>query len=184
MAQRSLHAVTKVYYRSMSCFATVSRQTVPACSAKVSHTKCPLLHHVVQSSSQSRSQRLIRKYGVIPTQPIVFLIIKQFVPYRTRGGTCCSGVSTPKIRSLAYSCMTSSRPRVTTPSAGLVFHLAQPLFQPKPQVAGQGCSTPCGTSCSMEGIFIDPNKVQDVLSCKAPMSVSNIQNFLGSARYY
>jgi hypothetical protein len=36
----------------------------------------------------------------------------------------------------------SSRPRVTTPSAGLVFRPAQPLFQPMPQVAGQGYSTP------------------------------------------
>jgi hypothetical protein len=36
----------------------------------------------------------------------------------------------------------SSRPRVTTPSAGHVFHPAQPLFQPRPQVAGQGYSTP------------------------------------------
>jgi hypothetical protein len=36
----------------------------------------------------------------------------------------------------------SSRPHVTTPSARPVFHPAQPLFQPKPQVAGQGYSTP------------------------------------------
>jgi hypothetical protein len=36
----------------------------------------------------------------------------------------------------------SSRPRVTTPSAGPVFHPAQPLFQLRPQVAGQGYSTP------------------------------------------
>jgi hypothetical protein len=36
----------------------------------------------------------------------------------------------------------SSRPCVTTPSAGPVFCPAQPLFQPKPQVAGQGYSTP------------------------------------------
>jgi hypothetical protein len=36
----------------------------------------------------------------------------------------------------------SSRPRVTTPSTGPVFRPAQPLFQPKPQVAGQGYSTP------------------------------------------
>jgi hypothetical protein len=36
----------------------------------------------------------------------------------------------------------SSRPRVTMPSAGLVFHPALPLFQPKPHVAGQGYSTP------------------------------------------
>jgi hypothetical protein len=35
-----------------------------------------------------------------------------------------------------------SRPRVATPSAGLVFHPAQPLFQPKPQVVGQGYSIP------------------------------------------
>jgi hypothetical protein len=35
----------------------------------------------------------------------------------------------------------SSRPRVTTPSAGPVFHPAQLLFQSRPQVAGQGYST-------------------------------------------
>jgi hypothetical protein len=36
----------------------------------------------------------------------------------------------------------SSRLPVATPSAGPVFHPAQLLFQPKPQVAGQGYSTP------------------------------------------
>jgi hypothetical protein len=36
----------------------------------------------------------------------------------------------------------SSRPCVAMPSAGPMFYLAQPLFQPKPQVGGQGCSTP------------------------------------------
>jgi hypothetical protein len=36
----------------------------------------------------------------------------------------------------------SSRPHVATPSSGPVFHPALPLFQPKPQVAGQGYSTP------------------------------------------
>jgi hypothetical protein len=36
----------------------------------------------------------------------------------------------------------SSRPRVATSSTGPVFHPAQPLFQPRPQVAGQGYSTP------------------------------------------
>jgi hypothetical protein len=35
----------------------------------------------------------------------------------------------------------SSRPRVATPSAGPVFRPTQPLFQPRPQVAGQGYST-------------------------------------------
>jgi hypothetical protein len=41
------------------------------------------------------------------TQPIVFLISKQVVPYRTRGGTCCPVVSTPKIQTLADSSMTN-----------------------------------------------------------------------------
>jgi PHD/YefM family antitoxin component YafN of YafNO toxin-antitoxin module len=36
----------------------------------------------------------------------------------------------------------SSKPQVTTPSAGPVFCPALPLFQPRPQVAGQGSSTP------------------------------------------
>jgi hypothetical protein len=36
----------------------------------------------------------------------------------------------------------NSRPRIATPSAGPVFRPAQPLFQPRPQVAGQGYSTP------------------------------------------
>jgi hypothetical protein len=34
------------------------------------------------------------------------------------------------------------------------------------------------------GISIDPSKVQDVLSWKAPMSVSDIQSFLGLTGYY
>jgi hypothetical protein len=41
------------------------------------------------------------------TQPIAHLISKQVVSYRTRGGTCCPGGSTPKIWSLANSSMTS-----------------------------------------------------------------------------
>jgi hypothetical protein len=36
----------------------------------------------------------------------------------------------------------SSRPRVATSTAGPVFRPAQPQFQPRPQVAGQGFSTP------------------------------------------
>jgi hypothetical protein len=61
-------------------------------------------------SSQSMSQSLITKYGAIPThdtQPIVFLISKQAIPYRTCGGICCPVVSTPKIRYLADSSMTN-----------------------------------------------------------------------------
>jgi hypothetical protein len=40
------------------------------------------------------------------TQPITVLISKQVVPYRTHSDTCCTGVSTPKIRSLADSTTT------------------------------------------------------------------------------
>jgi hypothetical protein len=36
----------------------------------------------------------------------------------------------------------SFRPRIAMPSAGSVFCPTQPLFQPRPQVAGQGYSTP------------------------------------------
>jgi hypothetical protein len=67
----------------------------PACSAMVSPTKGPLAPCGPQA-----------KYSVIPYSPeqdiqhIVFLISKQVIPYRTRGGTYCPGVSTPKIWSL------------------------------------------------------------------------------------
>jgi hypothetical protein len=37
---------------------------------------------------------------------------------------------------------------------------------------------------SKGGISVDPSKVQDVLSWKAPMSVSDIWSFLGLAGYY
>jgi hypothetical protein len=56
--------------------------------------------------------RYVTKYDDIlhsieqDTQHIVFLISKQVVPYRTRGSTCCPGVSTPKIWSLADSSTT------------------------------------------------------------------------------
>jgi hypothetical protein len=73
------------------------KQMVPACSAKVSRTNVP---------SCSMWFRQVTKYDAIPTQPTMtqpttYLISKQVVPYRTRGGTCCHGVSTAKIRSLS-----------------------------------------------------------------------------------
>jgi hypothetical protein len=40
-----------------------------------------------------------------------------------------------------YQPGSSSRSRVATSSAGLVFHPAQPQFQPKSHAAGQGFST-------------------------------------------
>jgi hypothetical protein len=41
-----------------------------------------------------------------------------------------------------------------------------------------------GHIISKGGIFVNPCKVQDVLSSKAPTSVSDIQSFLGLAGYY
>jgi hypothetical protein len=40
------------------------------------------------------------------TQHIAYLISKQVVPYRTRGGTCCPGGPTPKIQSIEDSSTT------------------------------------------------------------------------------
>jgi hypothetical protein len=37
---------------------------------------------------------------------------------------------------------------------------------------------------SPEGIAVDPNKVKEVLDWKPPMSVSEVQSFLGLAGYY
>jgi hypothetical protein len=41
-----------------------------------------------------------------------------------------------------------------------------------------------GHVISKGGISVDPSKVEDVLSWNAPMSVGDIQSFLGLARYY
>jgi hypothetical protein len=104
MAQRSLHVVTKVYYRSMSCFAMVSRTNGPACSATVSRTNVPSC-----TMWERWFTKYITKYDAIPhpteqdTLPIVFLISRQAISYRTRGGTCCPRGSTSKIRFLADS---------------------------------------------------------------------------------
>jgi hypothetical protein len=41
-----------------------------------------------------------------------------------------------------------------------------------------------GHVISKGGIYVDPIKVQDVLSWNAPMSVSDIRSFLGLVGYY
>jgi hypothetical protein len=46
------------------------------------------------------------EHGTLPTTS---LIIKQAVPYRTRGDTYCPGVSTPKTQSLVDSSMTNHK---------------------------------------------------------------------------
>jgi hypothetical protein len=95
MAQRSLHIITKVYYKSMSCFAMVS-PIGPACSAKVSPIG-PSLQHV------GWAYTIPTLTPPSNTQCIVFLISRKVIPYWTRGGTCCPKLSTPKIQSLADS---------------------------------------------------------------------------------
>jgi hypothetical protein len=51
------------------------------------------------------------------TLPTTSLISKQVVPYRTRGGSCCPGVSTPMTQLLADSsmanCITSWIPTIS-----------------------------------------------------------------------
>jgi hypothetical protein len=75
---------------------------VPAYSAKVSSWLEPLLHLVDQIT-----------FCVFPytseqdSQLTASLISKQAIPYRTRGGTYCPGMSTPKTWSLADSSMTN-----------------------------------------------------------------------------
>jgi hypothetical protein len=84
----------------------------PACSAKVSRTQWPILHHEVQAVHIeyhiNGSHRQGHPHSIEhDTQPIAYLISKQAVPYQTRGDTCYPKVFTPKIRSLADSSMTS-----------------------------------------------------------------------------
>jgi hypothetical protein len=137
MAQRSLHAVTKVYYRSMSCFAMVFWQTVSACNAKVSRTNIPSCtmwfrqftkyvtktNHIVWCHPHSSEH---------DTQPISYLINKQAVSYRTHGDTCCPRVSTPKIWSLADLSMTN---HITwrNPTVSTIPSLLRPQHQSSPR---------------------------------------------------
>jgi hypothetical protein len=60
--------------------------------------------NVTKTSHKDRSHPHSTEYD---TQPIAYLISKQAVPYRTRGGTCCPRESTSKIRCLADSSMIS-----------------------------------------------------------------------------
>jgi hypothetical protein len=83
-------------------------QCGPACSAEVSHIRWPLLHHVVQAVHKECHIDGSHPHSTEhDTLPVAYQISKQVIPYRTRGGTCYPGGSTPKIRSLADLSMTS-----------------------------------------------------------------------------
>jgi hypothetical protein len=88
----------------MSCFATVSQTNGPRIQCYGFPHKCPLLHHVVQADHKVWCHPHSTDHD---TPPIAYLISKQVVPYRTRGGTCSPGVSIPKIQSLADLSMTN-----------------------------------------------------------------------------
>jgi hypothetical protein len=84
-------------------------QTVPACSAMVSRTNNPscttwFTKYVTKTDHKEWCHPHSTEHG---TQPIVFLISKQVISYRTCDGTCCPGVSTPNYWSIAHSSITN-----------------------------------------------------------------------------
>jgi hypothetical protein len=115
MSQRSLHAFMKVNTRSyvLLChiFRLVGYHSIPSGPFRNCYG-FPLLGTIIYPQAPLAPCGLV---GIaIPVPRLwqdkltrAFLISHQAVPYRTRGGTCCPGGSTPKIRSLADSSMTS-----------------------------------------------------------------------------
>jgi hypothetical protein len=85
----------------MLCYGSPMTQ-VPARSFKVSSWLEPLLHLVDQNMTRVFPHSLEQD-----SQPPTPLISKQVIPYWTRGGTCCPGVSTSKTQFLADSSMTT-----------------------------------------------------------------------------
>jgi hypothetical protein len=96
-------------------------QMVPSCSGKVSHTNIPSC-----TMWFSQVTKYITMYDAIP-----YLISKQAIPYLTHGTTCCPGVSTPKIQSLADASMTN---HITwwNPTICTILTLLKPHHQSSP----------------------------------------------------
>jgi hypothetical protein len=92
MVQRSLHAITKDYYKSMSCFTTDSLAKGPACNAKDSTAKGPSctmwFRQITKYDTENDANLHSSEQNAIP---IAFLISKQVVLYRTHRSTCCPG---------------------------------------------------------------------------------------------
>jgi hypothetical protein len=127
MSQRSLHAITKVYYGSyVKLFQGSTQYHSIAKVSRGSHGTTTLLAPcepgwVTTTIFHSSEQ------GTLPTTS---LIIKKVVPYRTHGGTCCPGVSTPKTRSLADSSISNHKPWRLQPSPPF-----QTLLKPQHQIS-------------------------------------------------
>jgi hypothetical protein len=104
MAHRSLHFITKVYYGSYAklCQGSTQYHSIAKVSQGSHGTTAPLAPcergWVTMSNSHSSEQ------GTLHTTS---QISKQAVPYRTHGGTCCPGVSSPMTQFLADSSMTN-----------------------------------------------------------------------------
>jgi hypothetical protein len=115
MAQRSLHAFTKVnsisYVLLFHMFPLVGYHSIPSGSFHNCYG-FPLLGIIVYPQAPLAPCGLV---GIAIPVPCfrqdkltrAFLISQQAIPYRTRGGTCCPGVSTPKTRSSADLSMTN-----------------------------------------------------------------------------
>jgi hypothetical protein len=134
MAQRSLHAFTKVnpssYVLLCHKFPLVGNNRIPSgpfhsCEGypllgTTEYPRAPLapcgLIGIAMSVSLFQQDKLTR----------AFLISQQVVLYWTRAGTCCPGVSTPTIRSLADSSMTI---HITwqNPTVSTITNLAQTI---------------------------------------------------------
>jgi hypothetical protein len=129
MTQRSLYAVTNVYYGScMPGLAKLVRGTIAMLRflGVVHGTTAPLApcepRWITTPISHSSEQ------GTLSTSS---LISKQAVLYWTHGGTYCPEVSTPKTWSLADSSMTNHKPWRSQPSSPFQT-LLKPQYQTSP----------------------------------------------------
>jgi hypothetical protein len=137
MVQISLHAVTKVYYRSMSCFATVSRHTTPLAVLRFTAHSGPFCTMWFRPFTQNvtKTGHIDRRHPHSTehdTQPIAYLISKQAIPHWARGRTCCPRVSTPQIQSLLDSSMTC---HITwrNPTVSIIPTLLKPQHRSSPR---------------------------------------------------
>jgi hypothetical protein len=89
MAQRSLHAVIKVYYRSYVklCQGSTHYHIIAKVFCGSHGTMTPLTPCEPRRVTTPNSY--LFEQGTLHITP---LIIKPAVPYRTRGDTCCPGV--------------------------------------------------------------------------------------------
>jgi hypothetical protein len=113
------------------------KQMVSACSAKVFLINIPscnmLFRQFIKFVTKTDHKVWCHPDSTVhDTQPIAYLISKQAIPYQTCGGTCCPGLSTPKILSLANSSITN---HITwqNPTVSTIPTLLKPQHRSSPQ---------------------------------------------------